>query len=184
LASDTNSRILPSPALVTLNSVQSQEDLYSFNKSFIPVAVLLEGKFNSLFSNRLPKTVMDSVQASTGKPYLAVANKAGKQIVVADGDLVTNEVSNTTGPLPMGLIQMENYRFANKAFFLNSIDYLSADNALFESRNKTVVLRLLNKQLLQEQKTFWQIVNVLLPVAVVFLTGFLFQWWRKERYSI
>lgn len=184
LASDTNSRILPSPALVTLNSVQSQEDLYSFNKSFVPVAVLLEGKFNSLFSNRLPKTVMDSVQESTGKPFLAVANKAGKQIVVADGDLVTNEVSNTTGPLPMGLIQMENYRFANKAFFLNSIDYLSADNALFESRNKTVVLRLLNKQLLEEQKTFWQIVNVLLPVAVVFLTGFLFQWLRKKRYSI
>ncbi|MDP3392209.1 gliding motility-associated ABC transporter substrate-binding protein GldG [Sediminibacterium sp.] len=184
LASDTNSRILPSPALVSLNSVQSQEDLYSFNKSFVPVAVLLEGKFNSLFSNRLPKVVMDSVQANTGRPYLSKAAKAGKQIVVADGDIVTNEVSNTTGPLPMGLIQMENYRFANKAFFLNSIDYLSSDNSLFQSRNKTVVLRLLNKQKLQEQKTFWQLINVLLPVAIVLLIGYLFQWWRKKRYSI
>lgn len=184
LASDTNSRILPSPALVSLNSVQSQEDLYSFNKSFVPVAVLLEGKFNSLFSNRLPKVVMDSVQANTGRPYLSKATKAGKQIVVADGDIVTNEVSNTTGPLPMGLIQMENYRFANKAFFLNSIDYLSSDNSLFQSRNKTVVLRLLNKQKLQEQKTFWQLINVLLPVAMVLLIGYLFQWWRKKRYSI
>ncbi len=184
LASDTNSRILPSPALVSLNSVQSQEDLYSFNKSFVPVAVLLEGKFNSLFSNRLPKVVMDSIQANTGRPYLSKATKAGKQIVVADGDIVTNEVSNTTGPLPMGLIQMENYRFANKAFFLNSIDYLSSDNSLFQSRNKTVVLRLLNKQKLQEQKTFWQLINVLLPVAMVLLIGYLFQWWRKKRYSI
>lgn len=184
LASDTNSRILPSPALVSLNSVQSQEDLYSFNKSFVPVAVLLEGKFNSLFSNRLPKTVMDSIQANTGRPYLSKATKAGKQIVVADGDIVTNEVSSTTGPLPMGLIQMENYRFANKAFFLNSIDYLSSDNALFQSRNKTVVLRLLNKQKLQEQKTFWQLINVLLPVAMVLLIGYLFQCWRKKRYSI
>lgn len=184
LASDSNSRVLASPALVSLNSVQTQEDLYSFNRSYIPVAVLLEGKFNSLFSNRLPKSVLDSVQSFTGKPYLSTAIKPGKQIVVADGDIVTNEVSNTTGPLPMGLIQMENYRFANKAFFLNSIDYLSADNALFESRNKTVVLRLLNKQLLQEQKLFWQIINVLLPVAVVLLTGYFFQWWRKKRYSI
>ncbi len=183
LASDTNSRILPSPALVSLNSVRSQEDLYSFNKSYIPVAVLLEGKFNSLFSNRLPKMVIDSVKMSTGKPYLSAAIKAGKQIVVADGDIVTNEVSNTTGPLPMGLIQMENYRFANRAFFLNSIDYLSSDNALFESRNKTVVLRLLNKQKLQEQKTFWQIINVLLPVVIVLLTGYFFQLWRKKRYS-
>jgi hypothetical protein len=82
----------------------------------------------------------------------------------------------------MGLIQMENYRFANRAFFLNSIDYLSSDNALFESRNKTVVLRLLNKQKLIEQKTFWQIINVLLPVAIIFLTGYFFQLWRKKRY--
>ncbi len=184
LASDTNSRILPSPALVSLNSVQSQEDLYSFNKSFVPVAVLLEGKFSSLFSNRLPKAVMDSVAANTGRPYLSKATKAGKQIVVADGDIVTNEVSNTTGPLPMGLIQMENYRFANKAFFLNSIDYLSSDNSLFQSRNKTVVLRLLNKQKLQEQKTFWQMINVLLPVVLILVIGYLFQWWRKKRYSI
>jgi ABC-2 type transport system permease protein len=95
---------------------------------------------------------MDSVKANTGKPFLSKATKAGRQIVVADGDIVTNEVSNTTGPLPMGLIQMENYRFANKAFFLNSIDYLSSDNSLYQSRNKTVVLRLLNKQKLQEQK--------------------------------
>ncbi len=184
LASDTNSRILPSPALVSLNSVQSQEDLYSFNKSFVPVAVLLEGTFSSLFSNRLPKAVMDSVKANTGKPFLSKATKAGRQIVVADGDIVTNEVSNTTGPLPMGLIQMENYRFANKAFFLNSIDYLSSDNSLYQSRNKTVVLRLLNKQKLQEQKTFWQLINVLLPVAMVLIIGYLFQWWRKKRYSI
>lgn len=184
LASDTNSRILPSPALVSLNSVQSQEDLYSFNKSFVPVAVLLEGKFSSLFSNRLPKAVIDSVAANTGRPYLSKATKAGKQIVVADGDIVTNEVSNTTGPLPMGLIQMENYRFANKAFFLNSIDYLSSDNSLFQSRNKTVVLRLLNKQKLQEQKTFWQMINVLLPVVLILVIGYLFQWWRKKRYSI
>jgi len=127
---------------------------------------------------------MDSVKANTGKPFLSKATKAGRQIVVADGDIVTNEVSNTTGPLPMGLIQMENYRFANKAFFLNSIDYLSSDNSLYQSRNKTVVLRLLNKQKLQEQKTFWQLINVLLPVALVLIIGYLFQWWRKKRYSI
>ena len=137
-----------------------------------------------MFSNRLPKTVIDSVKRFTGKSFLAKAAKAGKQIVVADGDMVTNEVSQTTGPLPMGMIQMENYRFANKAFFLNSVDYLSSENSLFESRNKTVVLRLLNKQKLLEQKTLWQGINVLLPVIVILLTGFIFQWWRKKQYSI
>lgn len=183
LASDTNSRRINSPAIVSLSSVTTEEDLLSFNLHYIPVAVLLEGKFSSLFSNRLPKTVLDSVQRVTGNPYMATAIKAGKQIVVADADIVTNAISNTTGAMPMGMIPMENYRFANKEFFLNSIDYLSSSKQLFESRNKTVVLRLLDKQKVKEQKLQWQLLNLLLPVFFVLVVGILFQWRRKEKYA-
>ncbi|HJV20064.1 MAG TPA: gliding motility-associated ABC transporter substrate-binding protein GldG [Sediminibacterium sp.] len=183
LASDTNSRRVSSPAIVSLNSVQREEDLLSFNQSYVPVAVLLEGRFNSLFANRLPQSIMDSVQRVTGKPFLKTAVKAGKQIVVSDADIVTNAISSTTGPLPMGMIPMENYRFANREFFLNSIDYLSSDKQLFESRNKTVVLRLLDKQKVKEQKTLWQLLNTAVPVTFVLLTGAVFQWWRRRKYA-
>lgn len=183
LASDTNSRKINSPVIVSLNSVKSEEDLLSFNKSFVPVAVLLEGKFNSLFANRLSQNIMDSVFKSTGKIFLPSAIKKGKQIVVADADIVTNSINNTTGPIPMGMIPMENYRFANREFFLNSIDYLSSDKQLFESRNKTVVLRLLDREKVKEQKTLWQIMNILLPVIFVLLIGVFFQLWRKQQYS-
>lgn len=184
LASDTNSRRINSPVIVSLNSVKSEEDLLSFNQSYVPVAVLLEGKFNSLFANRLSKNIMDSVLRTTGKNFLSSAVKAGKQIVVADADIVTNSINNTTGPLPMGMIPMENYRFANREFFLNSIDYLSSDKQLFQSRNKTVVLRLLDREKVKEQKALWQLMNILLPVFFVLLIGILFQWWRKQQYSI
>lgn len=184
LASDTNSRRISSPAIVSLASVQSEEDLYSFNKSFVPVAVLLEGKFSSLFANRLPQTVLDSIKRSTGKDFLPSAIKAGKQIVVADADIVTNQMSNTTGPMTMGMIPMENYRFANREFLLNSVDYLSSDKQLFESRNKTTVLRLLDKEKLKKNKGFWQMLNVAMPVLLVMLVGFLFQTWRKKQYSL
>ncbi len=183
LASDTNSRKISSPVIVSLNSVKSEQDLLSFNKSFVPVAVLLEGKFNSLFANRLSQNIMDSVLKTTGKNFLPSAVKAGKQIVVADADIVTNSINNTTGPIPMGMIPMENYRFANREFFLNSIDYLSSDKQLFESRNKLVVLRLLDKEKVKEQKTFWQLMNILVPVFFVLLIGVFFQWWRKQQYS-
>lgn len=184
LASDTNSRKISSPVIVSLNSVKSEEDLSSFNKSFVPVAVLLEGKFNSLFANRLSQTIMDSVLKTTGKNFLPSAVKAGKQIVVADADIVTNSINNTTGPMPMGMIPMENFRFANREFFLNCIDYLSSNNQLFESRNKTVVLRLLDREKVKEQKTMWQLINIALPVLFVLLIGLFFQWWRKQQYSI
>ena len=184
LATDSSSRRIASPAIVAINSVKGNEDLRTFNQSYIPVAVLLEGKFNSLFTNRIGKEVMDSVQRITGKPFLSHAIKEGKQIVVSDADIVTNSVSNTTGPLPMGLLPLENYRFANREFFLNSMDYLVSNNNLFESRNKDFVLRLLDKKKVAEQKTTWQFINIVLPVALVIITGFFFQWWRKRKYQV
>lgn len=183
LASDTNSRRISSPAIVSINSVKSDEDLMSFTKSYIPVAVLLEGKFTSLFQNRISEAMMDSVKKNTGKPYLAIGSKPSKQIVVSDADIVTNAISKTSGPQPMGLIPFENYRFANREFLLNSIDYLVNNNGLFESRNKDFILRLLDKAKVEEQKTRWQFINIVLPIVLVILIGIFFQWRRKNKYQ-
>jgi gliding-associated putative ABC transporter substrate-binding component GldG len=183
LSTDSNSRRLTSPALVSVNSVSTEDDMRSFTKSYIPVAVLLEGKFNSFFNNRVSSNLSDSILRTTGKPYLNKAEKEGKQIVVADADIVTNEVTQTKGPLPMGLLGMENYRFANREFFLNSIDYLVSTNNLFETRNKEFVLRLLDKKKLLEHKTEWQLINIGLPIAFTLILGSIFQWRRKKRYA-
>ena len=184
LSTGSSSRAISSPAIVSINSVKGDEDLAYFNKKYIPVAVLLEGKFHSLYSNRLGKEVLDSVQRVTGKPYLASGVKEAKQIVVADADIVTNQVSSTAGPLPMGSLPLENYRFANREFFLNSMDYLVSNNNLFESRNKDFVLRLLDKTKVEEQKNMWQAINIGLPVALVIVIGLLFQWRRKKEYEV
>jgi gliding-associated putative ABC transporter substrate-binding component GldG len=182
LATDTSSRSIASPAMVSLNSVQSEADLYMFTKSHIPVAVLLEGKFSSLFANNLATTVMDSVQRFTGLPFLKAGIKETKQIVVSDADIVTNAVTKTTGPLPMGELPFEAFQFANKTFLLNAIDYLINDNGLFESRNKVVVLRLLDKQKVADQKTIWQMVTIAGPILLLLLIGLLVSFWRKKKY--
>lgn len=183
LASDTNSRHISSPAIVSINSVKSEEDLRSFNKSFVPVAVLLEGNFQSLFANRASNNLMDSVQRTTGRPFLKAAKVSGKQIVVSDADIVTNALSNTTGPLSMGELPFEGYRFANREFFLNCIDYLVSNNGLFESRNKTIVLRLLDKEKIANQKNTWQWINILAPLVLLAIAGATLQWRRKKKYG-
>lgn len=184
LASDTNSRSISSPAMVSLNSVKSEEDLYSFNRSFVPVAVLLEGKFQSLFANRASAALMDSVQKTTGKPFQRIATQPGKQIVVSDADIVTNAISNTTGPLAMGELPFEGYRFANREFFLNCVDYLVSNNGLFESRNKTIVLRLLDKEKITTQKSTWQFMNIAAPLLLLAAIGGFLQWRRKKKYGV
>ena len=183
LASDTNSRSLTTPAMISLNSVKTDEDMLTFNKSYVPVAVLLEGNFTSLYANRLTKQVQDSVSNATGKPFAAIASKASKQIVMSDADIVTNAVSPTTGPLPMGQVPFEDYRFANREFFLNSVDYLVSNNGIFQSRNKDFTLRLLDKKKVEEQRSSWQLINIAVPIIIILLFGALYQWRRKQKYA-
>ncbi len=183
LASDTNSRVIGSPAIVSTNSVKTEEDFKSFYKSYLPVAVLLEGKFKSLFANRLAKSVSDTIEKTTGHAYLSNGLNSSKQIVISDADIVTNSISATSGPLSMGELLFENYRFANKEFMLNCVDYLINNNGIFETRNKEFTLRLLDKKKVAEQKTFWQFVNICLPILLIVLLGFIFQWIRKNKYT-
>jgi gliding-associated putative ABC transporter substrate-binding component GldG len=184
LASDTNSRTLSSPALVSLNSVKDDADFRSFNKSYVPVSVLLEGNFASLFANRLTKNIQDSVERASGKAFAAIAEKPSKQIVMSDADMVTNAVSPTTGPLPMGEIPFENYRFANREFFLNCIDYLVSNNGLFAARNKDFTLRLLDKKKVADQRSTWQFINIVVPIAAILLFGAVYRWTRRQRYGV
>jgi len=184
LASDTNSRTLSTPAIVSLQSVRTEEDLRNFTKSYVPVAVLLEGKFTSLFANRLTTDLKDSLAAFSSKPFLPAAIKAGKQIAVSDGDIVTNVLSESKGALPMGMQQYENYQFANRDFFINAVDYLVNPNGVLESRNKDFTLRLLDKQKILTQKTMWQMINIVLPILLVALFGFLYQVKRKRDFAV
>ena len=183
LASDTNSRTLSTPAIVSLQSVKTEEDLRNFTKSYVPVAVLLEGKFTSLFANRLTPDLKDSLATFSNKPFLPLAIKATKQIVVSDGDIVTNVISESKGALPMGMQQYENYQFANREFFMNAVDYLINPNGVLEARNKDFTLRLLDKQKIQSQKTTWQFINIGIPILLVLIFGLLYQFIRKRDFA-
>lgn len=184
LASDTNSRRITSPAMVSLNSIKDDADFQSLNKSYVPVAVLLEGRFSSLYANRLTKNIQDSVTRALGKPFAIGAEKPTKQIVMSDADIVTNSVSQSTGPLSMGEIPFENYRFANREFFLNCIDYLVSNNGIFQARNKDFTLRLLDKKKVEDQRSMWQAINIAVPIVVILLFGMLYQWRRKQKFSV
>lgn len=182
LASDTNSRVLSSPAMVSLNSVKDDADFLTFNQSHLPVAVLLEGKFPSLFANRLTRAQEDSVEMQLGTPFTPVSNET-KQIVISDADLVTNAVSATSGPLQMGMLPFENYRFANREFLLNCVDYLVSNSGIFAARNKDFTLRLLDKKKVESQKLTWQLINILLPIILVIIFGFIYQEIKRKKFS-
>ncbi|MBS1641881.1 MAG: gliding motility-associated ABC transporter substrate-binding protein GldG [Bacteroidetes bacterium] len=182
LSTDTSSRTLGTPAIVSLQSIASDDDLKTFNKSHVPVAVLLEGKFNSLYANRFTNAMKDSIQKLTDASFLTTS-KPTQQIVISDGDLVTNVITESKGTLPMGTQQFEEYTFANKDFIINCMDYLVGNVGIMQTRNKEITLRLLNKNKLQEDKTLWQVINIGLPIFLILILGITLQWQRKKKFA-
>jgi gliding-associated putative ABC transporter substrate-binding component GldG len=182
LASSDHSRSLRTPAIVSLNSVKTEDDLKTFNVSHMPVAVLLEGKFSSLFSNRLPVSIMDSLDKVYKQPFVSTGAD-NKMIVISDADIAGNVVTQKEGPLPMGMNQFTRMQYANKDFILNCIEYLTNASGILSARSKTFVLRLLDPAKVEDEKTTWQIVNTAVPVSLILIFAIIYQAIRNRKYA-
>jgi len=187
LSSSANSRTIETPALISGEENRNAPEDDAYQKKDIPAGVLLEGKFTSLFKNRVSQQIMDSLQ-HYDTPFLTQCINDNKMIVIADGDIVLNGVLQGK-PLPMGVnsytVQTQyQYQFANKEFVENCLEYLINDAGLSEARAKDYTLRLLDPKKVSEQKTIWQIINLALPVLLIILFGIFYQWWRRKKYSI
>ncbi|WP_207512257.1 gliding motility-associated ABC transporter substrate-binding protein GldG [Longitalea luteola] len=183
LSTSESSRVISTPAIVSLNSVKTEEDLKTFNQAFIPVAVLLEGRFSSLYTNRLSTGTLDTLAGIYKQPFRAATQQESKMIVVSDADLVANVVTANEGPLFMGYNQFTNNQYANKDFFLNCIQYLTDSSGILETRGKDFALRLLDTKRTEEDRVQWQLMNIGLPVVLVLLFGVVYQAVRKRKYQ-
>lgn len=187
LSSSNNSRSISTPAVISLNENRNTPEDAIFNQKDLPAAVLLEGSFKSLFRNRAGRAVIDSL-AMMGVPFRD-SSVPTKMIIAGDADIVLNDVSSKEGPLPMGMnlftmgSQYE-YQFANREFLMNCLEYLTNKPEIIAVRNKDVVLRLLDTEKVKSQKQFWQFINIGLPVLLVILAGYIYQYFRKRQYTI
>ncbi len=187
LSSSANSRTIETPALISGEENRNAPEDDAFKKSNIPAAVLLEGKFSSLYKNRVGVTVMDSF-AQMGTPFLTQCINDNKMIVVADGDIVLNGTYKGEN-LPMGVnsytVETQyQYQFANKEFVQNCLEYLINTANLSEARAKDYTLRLLDAKKVAAQKTKWQIINLAIPVLLIIIFGIIYQWWRRKKYGL
>ena len=188
LSSSSNARKISTPALISgKETAQAPED-EKFKISNIPIAVLLEGKFSSLFKNRLSQALTDSLE-NYQQVFLSQNSIDNKMIIVADGDMVLNDVIKTE-PIPMGMNQFTygtgnqyEYRFANKDFLQNCLDYLVNQSGLSEAKAKDYTLRLLDKKKVDDQRTTWQLINIAVPILLLVLFALIYQWQRKRKYT-
>ena len=177
LTSSPYSRTVGAPVKVDLNMARTQPDPTMFNAGNVPLAVLLEGKFVSLFQYR-PGAKTDALPY---KPFI----ENGKMIVVSDGDVIRNQRKESTGEIfPLGYDRYTNQQFGNKRFLLNCMDYLCDDSGIIEVRAKEIKLRLLDKGKLKTERLKWQLVNLFIPIAIMLIFGLVNKMIRKRKYAL
>ncbi|MGC9353091.1 MAG: gliding motility-associated ABC transporter substrate-binding protein GldG [Mariniphaga sp.] len=180
LSTSPYARTVKSPSTVSLRNIDNPPARELFNQSFIPVGVILEGTFTSVFKNRMLETL--------GIPFSQVMPESHptKMVVIADGGIATNHVDYSTNPpriQEVGFDRVSGQTFGNKEFLLNTVYYLKDENGIMQLRNRTQKMRLLDKVRLREEKPFWQWLNVLLPLVIAGLWGIVYNFIRRRRFT-
>jgi hypothetical protein len=175
LQSSQYSKLVGTPTEVSLRMVSEEltpKDFYGYGN--YPVAVLLEGKFHSVYENRI-LPFKDATYKNIGKN--------SKMIVISDGDVIKNELDKKGNDVELGLDQRTGFFYGNKEFLMNCVNYLLDDNGLINIRSKVVNLPILDKEKVYDNYTIAQIISVGLPLIILGIFGLLFTFLRKRKYS-
>ena len=173
LESSPLAKIIGTPANINLNEVAIEQNKDEFQDSNTNFGVLLEGAFTSAYANRI--TPFDFAN------YSRTGNQ-NKMIIISDGDIGVNEVFRGE-PLPLDKDKWTNQNYGNIDFLLNSVHYLLDDNGLLNLRSKSLQIQFLDRERVFEQRSYWQLINLALPLLILFGFGLLFNFMRKRRYN-
>jgi gliding-associated putative ABC transporter substrate-binding component GldG len=162
------------PVEIDLKMVNEKPKQEDYNARNIPVGVLLEGEFSSVYENR--------VLPFEDKTFKS-KNKSSKMIIISDGDIIRNQIDEKGQPLELGFDKWTNQVYANKEFLLNCVNYLLDDNGLINIRSKEVDLPLLDKEKVYDNYEYSQIITVGFPLLLLLLFGIVITYLRKKQYS-
>lgn len=172
-------RTIGVPAMISLSLIRQQTDESLYQGPQQPIAILLEGVFESHFKNRVPPSLIEAKEIG----FKDLSDKTS-MIVVSDGDIIKNQFHIPNGyPLPLGYDQFTRETFGNKEFILNALNYLTDGPGLISIRSRELKLRLLDKTKINNSRLVWQLFNVLGPVLLMLLIGVILIWLRKRKYA-
>ncbi len=174
-------RVVNAPLLVSLDMARQQPVPGDFGNRHQPVAVLLEGEFPSVFANRVISGII-----GRDDPDFRERGERTRMLVVADGDIIRNDVTLSQGvpePLPLGFDRYSEQTFGNREFVLNALNYLMDEAGLMELRTRELQLRLLDRARIRRDLSMWQAINMIVPPGIVLLSGLLYNWSRRKRFA-
>ncbi|MCP4312579.1 MAG: gliding motility-associated ABC transporter substrate-binding protein GldG [Bacteroidetes bacterium] len=183
LSTSSSSRSREVPLYLSMEEVTVQPDPALYNASSLPVAVLLEGVFPSLYKNYpVPGGVYP------GNTEVLPESSPTSVLVVTDGNIPANEVRLEQGYFVAEKLGYDRYTkqtFGNPEFVMNAINQMTDDTGIMELRSREFKLRLLNREITAqpERVLTWKLINSIVPLLLVISAGIFLQFARRRRYS-
>ena len=172
-------KVSGAPVFITLAMLRQTPDRRMFSSKGKNVAYLLKGNFSSLYANRIPQEIAED----NGMQFMDESVSTA-MIVVADGDIIRNQIDiKRKMPLPLGFDQYTQNTYANKEFLENAISYLVDGEGLIDIRSRELKVRLLDMTKIGQEGLKWQLINTLIPIALIIALGFVMALVRKKEYS-
>ena len=172
-------KVSGAPVFISLAMLRQTPDRRMFNSKGKNVAYLLKGSFPSLYANRIPQELIDSEELK----YMDQSEPTA-MIVIADGDIIRNQIDiKRKMPLALGFDQYTGNTYANKEFIENCISYLVDGEGLIDIRSRELKIRLLDTTKIAQERTKWQLINTVTPIASIIALGFVMAYFRKRKYS-
>ena len=172
LLTSPHTQVLNAPALITFNEARKDTEEGEYNAGIRAVGYLVEGRFRSLYRNRLSEK--DIIRES----------EPAKILVVADGNVIRNEINAEKGTFyPLGFDKYFKHWYGNEDFLLNALNYLTDGEGILLSRTKTVGMRPLDALKIRDNRTQIRLLNIVLPLAVLLLFGVLRYLWIRKKYT-
>ena len=161
------------PAIIELESIADEPKEEEYSSGFNIFSLLVEGDFNSMYAKRIKPFELNKFRKKSNH---------NKMIIISDGDIGKNQIKKGK-PFDLAEDKWTGEQFGNKEFLLNAVDYLLDDTGLIELRNKNLKINLLDKKRAFEERTFWQFINIALPLLILTIFGCMFHYVRKRKYS-
>jgi len=173
LNSSPLSKIIGTPSTIALNEIAVEPDKNTFKDANTVFGVVLEGEFKSAYDSRIRPFNYSGFNARGAE---------NKMIVISDGDIALNETLRGE-PLPLEKDKWTNQPYGNAEFLLNSVHFLLDDKGLMNLRSKSLQIQFLDKEKAFNESLRWQLLNLILPLVLLFGFGWAFNFLRKKRYS-
>ena len=172
LASSPNSQLEGLPKEISLDLINKEPVPEDYTAGEQALAVLVEGEFTSVYRNRVKPFEL---------PNPLEESKPTRLLVISDGDVVKNQLQRGE-PMELGFDRFTGTTYGNKEFLLNAVNYLLDDTGLINIRSKEVSIAFLDLREVEETRTFWQIMNLVLPLAILGIFAAVFLFWRRTKY--